>query len=127
MLEKNYSYSLTYKVPQDHLELLLACIRGKNGFNNNPDVRVFKSALKRLLLRNSIVASKNANCAMLKENDFNPVLSLKWSKNRAPFKESNELNDHNDTDILPYITPDSKLHFRFRHLEKRRWTGVPLK
>ena len=104
MLENSYSYFLTYKVSQDHLELLFACIRGKNGYNNNPDVRIFKSALKRLMLRNSIVASKNANCAMLEENDFNPIFSLKWSKNRAPLEESNELDENNDTDILPYVT-----------------------
>lgn len=41
-----YSYILTYKLSQDHLELLFACIRGKNGYNNNPDVRQLKSALK---------------------------------------------------------------------------------
>ena len=104
MLENSYSYFLTYKVSQDHLELLFACIRGKNGYNNNPDVRIFKSALKRLMLRNSIVASKNANCAMLEENDFNPIFSLKWSMNRAPLEESNELDENNDTDILPYVT-----------------------
>ena len=56
------------------------------------------------MLRNSIVASKNANCAMLEENDFNPIFSLKWSKNRAPLEESNELDENNDTDILPYVT-----------------------
>ena len=33
---------------------------------------VFKSLLKRLLLRNSILVSKNGNFAVLKENDFNP-------------------------------------------------------
>jgi hypothetical protein len=34
-----FKYVLTYKVSQDHLELLFACIRGKNGYNNNPDIR----------------------------------------------------------------------------------------
>ena len=87
LFEKGYMYFLTYKMSQDHLELLFACIRGKNGFNNNPDARMFKSALRRLLLRNSIVASKNANCAVFEANDFNPIFSLKWSKNRAPLQE----------------------------------------
>ena len=104
MLENSSSYFLMYKVSQDHLELLFACIRGKNGYNNNPDVRIFKSPLKRLMFQNSIVASKTANCAMLEENDFNPILSLKWSTNRAPLEESNELDENNDTDILPYVT-----------------------
>ena len=30
--EHAFKYFLTYKMPQDHLELLFACIRGKNGF-----------------------------------------------------------------------------------------------
>ena len=104
LFKEGYNYFLTYKVSQDHVELLFACIRGNNGFNNNPDVRVFKAALKRLLIRNSIVASKNANCAMLEENDFNPVFSLKWSKNRAPLQESIEVDDENETDISLYIS-----------------------
>ena len=40
-----FDYILPYKYSQDHLELLFSCIRGKNGWNNNPDVRVFKSAM----------------------------------------------------------------------------------
>ena len=56
--KKNFfSYILTYKFSQDHLELLFACIREINGFNNNPELRTFKSATKRILLRAPIVAS----------------------------------------------------------------------
>ena len=53
-----FKYILTYKFSQDHLELLFACIRGKNGFNNNPNVQQLKSSLKKILLRNSIIGSK---------------------------------------------------------------------
>ena len=59
------------------------CIRGKNGVNNNPDLRTFKSAMKRILLRNPIVASKYGNCVMFEESST-PLFSLKWSKNRTP-------------------------------------------
>ena len=45
--EDPFKYILTYKVSEDHVELLFACIRGKNGYNNNPDVRQLKGALKR--------------------------------------------------------------------------------
>ena len=57
-----FKYVLAYKLSQDHLELLFACIRGKNGFNSNPNVRHFESSLKRILLRNTIVVLKYANC-----------------------------------------------------------------
>ena len=52
-------YVLTDQIKADHLELLFSCIRGKNGFNNNPDVRTFISAMKRILLKVSIIASRH--------------------------------------------------------------------
>ena len=36
--ETPYRYVLTYTLSQDHLELLLACIRGKNGYSSSPEV-----------------------------------------------------------------------------------------
>ena len=61
-------FVLTYKFSQDHLELLFSCIRGKNGYNDNPDVRQLKSSLKRILLRNTICGSRRANCMFLNPN-----------------------------------------------------------
>ena len=92
------------KVIPEPKELPGACICGKNGFNNNPDVRNFKLALKRLLLQNSAVTSKNVNSAVFEENYFNHLFSLKWLKNRALLQETGEVNGVNDRDILPYIT-----------------------
>ena len=64
-----FQYCITYTFCQDHLELLFSCIRGKNGCNNNPDVRCFKSVLKNILLRTSVVASRHGNCLGF-ENDY---------------------------------------------------------
>ena len=61
--EKPFKYVLNYKYSQDPLELF-ACIRGKNGYNNNPDVVQLKSSLKWILLQNFIVGSSHANCLM---------------------------------------------------------------
>lgn len=36
ILEKNYSYFLTYKVSQDHLKLFVHAYGVKNDFNNDP-------------------------------------------------------------------------------------------
>ena len=111
LLNKNFfSYFLTYKFSQDHLELLFACIRGKNGFNNNPDIRTFKSALKRILLRASIVASKHANCITFEEEASSPIFSLKWSKSRTPLCTDNDFSSEDDSsvdilDIIPCLEP----------------------
>ena len=47
-------YLLTYKFSQDHLELFFSAIRACGGRNDNPSVRQFISAYKRLLLRSSV-------------------------------------------------------------------------
>ena len=89
-----FSYVLPYKFSQDHLELLFSCIRGKNGFNNNPDVRTFVSAIKRVLLRVSVIASRHANCLAFEDEASTQLFSLKWSKNRAPIDTGS-----NDVDV----------------------------
>ena len=83
-----FKYVLTYKFSQDHLELLFACIRGKNGFNNNPDVMQLKSSLRNILLRNSIIGSKNSNCLTFEDHSSSSIFSLKISRNRAPLIEN---------------------------------------
>ena len=106
---KPFKYVLTYKMSQDHLELLFACIRGKNGFNNNPDVRQFKSSLKRILLRNTIVGSKHSNCIAFETQSIGSVFSIKWSKRSSPVQPEIHENDQNQ---LPTIQFDS-INFSF--------------
>lgn len=55
-------YFLSYKLGQDHIEMLFSKIRSKGGYNNNPDVVNFKSALRALLVKSDITPSPNANC-----------------------------------------------------------------
>ena len=57
-----FQYLLTYKFSQDHIELLFFCIRSRGGWNNNPNSLQMKYALRKMLMRNAITASKNANC-----------------------------------------------------------------
>ncbi len=47
-------YLLTYKLSQDHLELFFGAVRASCGSNNNPNVRQFIAAYKRLLMRHNI-------------------------------------------------------------------------
>ena len=81
-----YDFVLTYKFSQDHLELLFTCIRGKNGWNDNPDVRQLKSALQKILLRVSNVSSRSSNCQLF-EKDVSPIFALKCTKRRSPLSE----------------------------------------
>ena len=55
-------YLLGYKVSQDHLETLFSRIRSRGGFNNNPDVKQFKSAMRSLMVKTDVTASSHANC-----------------------------------------------------------------
>ena len=118
LLEANvnrFSFVLTYKLSQDHLELLFACIREKNGFDNNPDMRQFKSALGEILLRVSVVGSRYSNC-MTFENEFSsPVYSLKWSRKKSSLTESDDMYD----DASPYEELHSLLSVTPPH-----WTRV---
>lgn len=62
------SYLLGYKFSQDHLETMFAVIRSKGGFNNNPNCSQFKAAFKRLIMRNQLTSSLNANCVNSEES-----------------------------------------------------------
>lgn len=92
LAENPFNYVLTYKFSQDHLELLFACIRSKSGFNDNADVGQFKSSLKRILLRNSIVASKSANCVTFDDHSHGSVFSLKWKRRISPIDTNRQLS-----------------------------------
>ena len=108
-----YSFVLTYKLSQDHLELLFACIRGKNGFNNNPDERQFKSALIKILLRVSIISSKQYNCIVF-EKDVSPIFSLKWSRKRLPMVEKEDycVEDEDNEDMCIRLNESSYSQYK---------------
>ena len=85
--EHSFKYVLTYKISQDHNELLFACIRGKGGFNNNPNTLQLKYALRNILMKNSITASQKANVMSFENESTGSLFSLKWSKHRSPIVE----------------------------------------
>lgn len=80
-----FKYLLTYKFSQDHLELLFSCIRARGGWNNNPNCLQLKYTLRRMLLKNSITASSNANSQILDQHSVIPVLHTR--KHTSPLKE----------------------------------------
>ena len=54
--ENPFKYILTYKLSQDHIELLFSCIRSKGGWNNNTNSLQIKYALRKMLIRNAVKA-----------------------------------------------------------------------
>ena len=93
MKESPFDYFLTYKISQDHIELLFNCLRGKLGHNTNPDVQEFRYALRRILLHAAMSPSSHGNCLFLEEDRSSPIFSLKWTKNRSPIGEAEEIDN----------------------------------
>ena len=47
-------YILSYKMSQDHLEILFSCFRAMGGYNNNPNCKQFMSSCKRFIIEEYI-------------------------------------------------------------------------
>ena len=60
-IDQPIKYLLAYKFSQDHIELLFSCIQAEGGWNNNPNCLQLKYAIRKMMLRNAVTASKNAN------------------------------------------------------------------
>ena len=58
-------FLMTYKLSQDHIELLFGLIRSMGGWNNNPTVRQFYAAYKKLLVHNDLQDVVRGNCLPL--------------------------------------------------------------
>ena len=77
-----FTYLLTYRYSQDHLALLFSCIRSTCGWNNNLNCLQLKYSLRKMLMRNAVTASKNANCVDFTGcNSIIPIFHLR--KHRA--------------------------------------------
>jgi len=72
---KVLDFFLTYKVSQDHLELLFSSIRSMGGFNSTPTQ--FEAAYKRLIVHVELKVSSQANCTV---QDYTPILTVSSSK-----------------------------------------------
>ncbi|KAF2901847.1 hypothetical protein ILUMI_04340 [Ignelater luminosus] len=54
-------YILTYKMSEDHLEILFSVVRSRGGSNDNTTARQFKNSYKRLLLHIEIKGADSGN------------------------------------------------------------------
>lgn len=62
-----YPYFMTYRLSQDHLELLFNVIRRKGGWNNNPSARALKAIFRGVLFGSGCQATNNGNVIPLVE------------------------------------------------------------
>ena len=93
-----FNYLLTYKFSQDHIELLYSCIRSRGGWNNNPKCLQFKYALRKMLLRNEISASKQANCVDFTGCNLIPLFHIRKHKANETDKQTASMRE--STEIL---------------------------
>ncbi len=103
-----FKYLLTYRFSQDHIELLFSRIRKRFGNNNNPTVREFKTAMKQILMKNSISASSAGNCIAMDGHICGGIFDIKWpKKNTEPLMCDNDEidteDDVNEDQILDQI------------------------
>ena len=98
-----FSYLLTYKFSQDHLELLFSCIRGSGGWNNNPNSLQLQYALRKMLLRNAVKASSNANCV---DFDGSPSTIIPVFHTR---KHSPQLSDAEKRDATTFTQEENMM------------------
>lgn len=85
-----YKYILTYKFSQDHLEMFFSKIRQRFGNNNNPNALELKTAMKQILLKNSITSSYAANCIALDNTGTESVFEIRWAKKKVESLEEEE-------------------------------------
>ncbi|KAJ3661546.1 hypothetical protein Zmor_005937 [Zophobas morio] len=79
-------YLPMYKISQDHIELFFSSIRAHGGYNNNPSVRQFKSAYKKMLVHVQLKDNFRGNCIPLEHvtvlNNLSPIHNINLSTPR---------------------------------------------
>ena len=80
---------LTFSFFNDLLEMLFSNVRRMFGFNNKPNVIQFRSAIRTLLCKQAVQASKAAN--VLDCEATTGVFKLQWPKRTTPI-QADEIN-----------------------------------
>ena len=65
----------------------------KGGWNNNPNCLQLKYAMRKMLLRNAVSASKNANCQTFTNDSTTIIPFFHTKKHNAPLTEKNPSED----------------------------------
>lgn len=99
--EKCLIYLPFYKISQDHIELLFGCLRRHGGGNNNPTIRQFKAAMKKIIIHAGTRTSKTGNCMPLEEISILHVSSAnKIQQSEHIINCTSRLSEVNDTSAV---------------------------
>lgn len=84
--ESRMSYISTYRLSQDHIEILFGDIRRHGGYNNNPNVIQFKGIYKKIVNHLELRSGFSGNCVPLESipilNCTSAVLNINWSSGK---------------------------------------------
>ena len=120
---KTLDFLLTYKLSQDHIELFFGQIRSMGGCNNNPTARQFKSAFKRLLVKNEIDQVTKGNAFPIEAVPIlfassgkqkgipSSVCQINSSLSRSRMMEEDLPNEDNTETIDDYEVLNDRLEF----------------
>lgn len=103
LFNTQYKYLLTSMLSQDHIKIFFSKIWQQSGNNNNPNVIEFRTAMKKLLLKNSVSASYSANCILMDSPSTVSVFKIRWAKKKI---ESSECEENFDDDNLTELDLD---------------------
>lgn len=118
VLTNKLKYLATYKLSQDHIEMLFSKIRQRGGWNNNPSAVQFRASYKQLLVKNDIKASKNANIQSQVVSESLPCFSVLPEVSETLFRNvllerlfdiNSEFEEEEDDDDSSYNMINSSL------------------
>ncbi len=90
-------YILTYKLSQDHLEILFACIRKAGGFNNNPNAGQFAAIYKKLMFRSGVSLTPSDCANICAQDDTSLVVASQTLVFSSQDNDDIEMSDHDCT------------------------------
>lgn len=93
---------ITHRFSQDLLESFFSCVRGMNGFNDNPNAQQFEAAYRKLLVHNDVMSSEKANCI----DSGTKILTVSSQRKKMPSSSTTE-------EIDPRLFEDWEDIFRF--------------
>lgn len=105
--DEHFKFVLSYKFSQDYLETFFSKIRGRHGYNNNPNVMQFKWALKQILLHNEISASALGNSLYTDNDPSGSIFEIEWRKKKQEVgyddKEEEFIEEEENLDLVENI------------------------
>lgn len=111
---KKMSYIATYKISQDHIELLFGLIRSHGGNNNNPNATQFRGIYRKLFNHLTLRSPFTGNCVPLDNYQIlncSAVKAINHSINNDEMNLLNEINltsdDHSDLQNNSYLLAKS--------------------